>query len=74
MQEESGTIPELPTEALFQKEKMKALLQKCIVEKDIDALKKASDYLVELYFLERRKVMYFMNEAASFMHARDFEH
>ena len=74
MQEENGMIPELPTEALFQKEKMKALLQRCIVENDIEALKKASDYLLELYFLERRKVMYFMNEAASFMHARDFEH
>jgi hypothetical protein len=69
MQEETGTIPELPAEALFQKEKMKALLQRCIVEKDIDALKKASDY-----FLERRKVMYFMNEAATFMHDRDFGH
>lgn len=73
MQEENGTIPELPVEALFQKEKMKGLLQKCVAEKDMDALKKASDYLVELYFLERRKVMYFMNEAASLMRDRDFK-
>ena len=73
MQEETGMIPELPVEALFQKEKMKGLLQKCVAEKDINSLKKASDYLVELYFLERRKVMYFMNEAASLVHARDFE-
>mgnify|MGYP003631852810 CR=1 len=73
MQEETGMIPELPPEALFQKEKMKGLLQKCVAEKDINALKKASDYLIELYFIERRKVMYFMNEAASLMHDRDFK-
>ena len=65
MQDNKRSIPELTLEQELQQEKIKMMLQQCMVDRDIVSMHKMANYLLQLFFLERRKSSYFAREAAA---------
>jgi hypothetical protein len=65
MQDKKRSIPELTLEQELQQEKIKMMLQQCMVDRDIVSMHKMANYLLQLFFLERRKSSYFAREAAA---------
>lgn len=63
MQEDNTSAFELPLEQELQQEKIRMMLQQCVVDRDIVSMHKMAGYLLKLYFLERRKSAYFAKEA-----------
>ena len=59
------SIPDLTLEQELQQEKIRMMLQQCLVDRDIVSMHKMAGYLLQLFFLERRKSAYFMKEAAT---------
>jgi hypothetical protein len=65
MPDNKPSIPELTLEQELQHEKIKMMLQQCLVDRDIVSMHKMANYLLQLFFLERRKSAYFAKEAAA---------
>lgn len=65
MPDKNQSIPELTLEQELQQEKLRMMLQQCLVDRDIVNLHKMANYLLQLFFLERRKSAYFAKEAAA---------
>lgn len=58
-------IPEIPLEHQLQKEKLRLILQNCVVQNNIQDLHIAAGYLLELLYMEKQKTAYFAQEAAA---------
>lgn len=65
MPDKNQSIPELTLEQELQQEKLRMMLQQCLVDRDIVNMHKMASYLLQLFFLERRKSAYFAKEAAA---------
>lgn len=61
-------IPEIPLEHQLQKEKLRLILQNCVVQNNIQDLHTAAGYLLELLYIEKQKTAYFVQEAAVNLH------
>jgi len=57
-------IPDLPLEQELQREKIAMAMQNCIAQQDADTLHKIAKGVLELLYAEKRKTLYFMQEAA----------
>ena len=65
MPDKKQSIPDLTLEQELQQEKIRMMLQQCLADRDIVSMHKMASYLLQLFFLERRKSRYFMKEAAN---------
>ena len=65
MPDNKPSIFELTLEQELQQEKIKMMLQQCLVDRDIVSMHKMANYLLQLFFLERRKSAYFVKEVAA---------
>jgi len=57
-------IPELPLEQELQKEKISIAMQNCMIQQDANSLHEIAKGVLELLYMEKRKSLYFMQEAA----------
>ena len=57
-------IPDLPLEQELQKEKIAMAMQNCMIEQDANSLHEIAKGVLELLYMEKRKSLYFMQEAA----------